>query len=141
MKISIVPPEMLEGRWEEISIHLVSPIQQSGGRFTLEDVFHSIAIGDYHLWVAIDEEIAEVVAVCVTGFTLYPRQRMLTCHFLGGSRMDEWLEEMDTILEKWGRQHGAKGIELTGRKGWGRALEPLGWKTTFFITEKSYEYG
>lgn len=132
---------MLEGRWEEISIHLVSPIQQSGGRFTLEDVFHSIAIGDYHLWVAIDEEIAEVVAVCVTGFTLYPRQRMLTCHFLGGSRMDEWLEEMDTILEKWGRQHGAKGIELTGRKGWGRALEPLGWKTTFFITEKSYEYG
>ena len=141
MKISIVPPEMLEGRWKEISIHLVSPVQQSGGRFTLEDVFHSIAIGDYHLWVAIDEEIAEVVAVCVTGFTLYPRQRMLTCHFLGGSRMDEWLEEMDTILEKWGRQHGAKGIELTGRKGWGRALEPLGWKTTFFITEKSYEYG
>jgi len=141
VKISIVPPEMLEGRWKEISIHLVSPVQQSGGRFTLEDVFHSIAIGDYHLWVAIDEEIAEVVAVCVTGFTLYPRQRMLTCHFLGGSRMDEWLEEMDTILEKWGRQHGAKGIELTGRKGWGRALEPLGWKTTFFITEKSYEYG
>jgi len=132
---------MLEGRWEDISVHLVSPVEQSGGRFTLEDVFHSIAIGDYHLWVAIDEEIAEVVAVCVTGFTLYPRQRMLTCHFLGGSRMDEWLEEMDTILEKWGRQHGAKGIELTGRKGWGRALEPLGWKTTFFITEKSYEYG
>ena len=141
MKISIVPPVMLEGRWEDISVHLVSPVEQSGGRFTLEDVFHSIAIGDYHLWVAIDEEIAEVVAVCVTGFTLYPRQRMLTCHFLGGSRMDEWLEEMDTILEKWGRQHGAKGIELTGRKGWGRALEPLGWKTTFFITEKSYEYG
>jgi hypothetical protein len=139
VKISIVPPEMVEGKWEEISLHLVSPVQQSGGRFTLEDVFHNIATGNYHLWVAIDETIPEVVAVCVTGFTPYPQKRMLTCHFLGGGRMDEWVEEMDQVLEKWGRQHGAEGIELTGRKGWGRALEPLGWQTTFFITEKSYE--
>tara|TARA_R110002072_G_scaffold59447_3_gene151311 strand:- start:77 stop:499 length:423 start_codon:yes stop_codon:yes gene_type:complete len=138
--ISLVLPDMLKSfydeNWEEVSGHLQSPVEQSGGRYRLEDVFHSIYNGDYHLWIVLDEKI---VAAAVTGFTDYPRKRMLTCHFLGGSRMDEWVEDMDVIFEKWARDHGASGIELTGRKGWGRALDKLGWKQSFFVTEKNYE--
>lgn len=143
MKISLVLPDDLKSfhdeNWEEVSLHLQSPVEQSGGRYTLEDVFHCIYKGEYHLWIVFDSDKLNIIAAAVTGFTDYPRKRMLTGHFLGGSRMDEWVEEMDTIFERWARDHGAKGIELTGRKGWGKALDKLGWKKSFFVTEKNYE--
>ena len=52
--------------------------------------------------------------------------------------MSEWVPALDNVLERWGRDHGCSGIELTGRKGWLRVLDKVGWSVTFYITEKDY---
>ena len=49
------------------------------------------------------------------------------------------IEEIDSIFRKWALDNGCSGIELTGRKGWVKALEGLGWKPSFVVVEKSYE--
>jgi hypothetical protein len=112
-------------------------VEQSLGRFTLEDVYHLVVTQESHLWVVLDED--EIIATCTTTFTQYPRKRMLTGQFLGGTRLMEWMGDLDEMLQRWGMDHGCAGIELTGRRGWVRALRDIGWNATFFITEKGYE--
>lgn len=137
MKVSIVPYDRVAECWDEVAPLLKPAVEQSLGRFTLEDVYHLVVTQESHLWVVLDED--EIIATCTTTFTQYPRKRMLTGQFLGGTRLREWVKDLDEMLQRWGRDHGCAGIELTGRRGWVRALRDIGWNATFFITEKGYE--
>lgn len=136
MNISIVPPDRVAECWEEVAPLLQPAIDRSGGRFLIQDVYHLIRTGDNHLWVMFEDGI--IVACCTTTFTQYPRKRMLTGQFLGGKKLSQWAYNLDIVLEKWGRDNGCDGIELTGRRGWVRVLDKLGWSLTYYITEKNY---
>ena len=136
MKVSIVPPERVHECWDEVAPLLQPAVDRSGGRFLMEDVYHLVATGENHLWVVFEDGV--IVACCTTAFTEYPRKRMLTGQFLGGSQMTEWVPKLDAVLQQWGTDHGCSGIELTGRKGWLRVLDKIGWDITFYIMEKSY---
>ena len=136
MKVSIVPPDRVADCWEEVAPLLQPAVDRSGGRFLIEDVYHLLAIGENQLWVIFEE--GKIVACCTTAFTEYPQKRMLTGQFLGGNNLKDWAPKLEQVLERWGRDHGCAGIELTGRKGWVRVLGKLGWDLTFYITEKNY---
>jgi hypothetical protein len=110
---------------------------RSGGRYNLGDVYDKIVNEIAQLWVAMEEN--EIVAAFMTEITVYGQKKMLTVHFAGGSKMIEWLPEMDSIFRRWALDNDCSGVELTGRKGWVKALEGLGWKPSFVIVEKSYE--
>jgi|TARA_R110002020_G_scaffold15019_1_gene53029 hypothetical protein len=137
MNISLVPPPCVFEVWEEVASMLEKSIEMSGGRWSLPDVHDAIMEERFHLWVAMEKN--EVIAAATTSFTDYPRCRMLTGQFLGGTRLKGWMEKLDTMLEKWGRDHGCMGIELTGRNGWARALKAVNWSPKYTVMEKSYE--
>ena len=113
--------------------------ERSGGRYTLDDVYRKIVNEVVQLWVAMEDESHEISAAFVTEITSYGQKKMLTIHFAGGSKMLEWLEEMDSLFHTWAVDHDCAGVELTGRKGWIKALEDLGWRSSFVVVEKSYE--
>jgi uncharacterized membrane protein len=137
MNVSLVPVPCVPEVWDAVAPMLLKSTEMSGGRWSLEDVHSAILNEKFHLWVAMEDNV--VVAAATTSFTDYPQCRMLTGQFLGGSRLKGWMEKLDAILEKWGRQHGCKGIELTGRNGWARALKAVHWAPKYTVMEKSYE--
>ncbi len=137
MKPSIVPADFVDTCWEEVAPMLEKATDRSGGRYNIEDVYEKIVNETAQLWVMLNGE--KIVAAFVTEITTYGQKKMLTVHFAGGSRMKEWLQKIDEIFRDWAIDNQCSGIELTGRKGWVKALGSLGWEPSFVVVEKSYE--
>ncbi len=90
----------------------------SGGTHEWEDVVEGVRSGLMQLWPA-------PRGCLVTEIVRYPRRRVVNV-FLAGGEMDQLLD-MDGDLVRWARAQGCSAVALTGRKGWERALRPLGW--------------
>ena len=136
MRASLVPADLVGTCWDEVAPMLEKATDRSGGRYNIVDVYDKLTNDIAQLWVAMEEN--EIVAAFVTEITAYGQKKMLTVHFAGGSKMMEWLDEIDSIFRRWALDNGCSGVELTGRKGWVKALEGVGWKPSFVIVEKSY---
>jgi hypothetical protein len=79
--------------------------------------------------------ITEIVSIDATGET------RLNLAEVGGERLADCMPLLEQI-EEWARcEHGAKRAALTGRKGWKRLLEPLGYRPTAVIWQKELGRG
>lgn len=99
--------------------------------FSVQSVYRDLKKGKYQLWVVFNKEYK---AICITGLL---RNDVLRIILLGGSDFDSWKDELDSILADWGRDKGAKFIDLVGRKGWLRKLKKLNYKPKLYILEKA----
>ena len=83
-----------------------------------------------------------MMAAATTAFTDYPDRRLLTISFFG-SREDSssrpiWFNDRELIistLSRWAKLNGCDGIEIIGRRGWVKALEPLGFRVSSTVME------
>lgn len=85
--------------------------------YTLEDIRRSVASGTRQLWL---REPGYGLAV-VTEIVMYPAGRRLTIFAAAGELEDGWQALLGN-LEGWAREHGCKGVDIYGRKGWERLL-------------------
>lgn len=99
----------------------------SGGTHTFEDVAEGIASGRMQLWPAED-------GCCVTEILTYPQRKVLNGAICGGD-MDRVLD-MIPAIEEWARLQGCDCVEITGRRGWTRALGPLGYRDAAVVLRK-----
>jgi hypothetical protein len=51
--------------------------------------------------------------------------------------LDELLEHMEPAIVEWAKSVGCTRVAQTGRRGWGRVLAPLGYRTTLSVMLKS----
>lgn len=102
-------------------------LAQGCGTHTFEDVAEGIRTGVMQLWPAVD-------ACAVTEIAVYPQRKMLNC-FLAGGNMAR-LKAMAPAMEEWARLQGCDGTELTGRRGWSRALADLGYREAAIVMRK-----
>ena len=82
------------------------------------DIFQSISEGRMQLWPA-------PRGCMVTEIVIYPRKKVLNI-FLAGGELDQLLD-MNSDMNAWAKQQGCTGGTLTGRVGWKKVLEPMGW--------------
>lgn len=100
--------------------HLLQPAVDRGyGDMTLEDYRARVLDEDMQLWVGDGYAGVTEVVNC-------PRSRVVLVHLVGGS-LEALLGDYDD-LEKFARIVGATGIEITGRRGWVRALRDRGYR-------------
>jgi hypothetical protein len=131
MIIGIVSPTLAQSRWDLFAPMLDKSVPYSGGRYELKDMFDQIQSGEQHLWLVSDGE--KPLAAFTTRIIHYPQFKALSCQFCGGeNRMDEWIDDADTILARFAQDGGCAAIEMTGRAGWSRKL-PDPWFEEFRI--------
>lgn len=94
-------------------------LKYCGGTHIFEDVVNNIAKGTMQLWAA-------PRGCMVTEIVVYPRKKVLNI-FLAGGELDQLLD-MNNDMTKWAKAQGCVGGTVTGRVGWKKILEPLGWK-------------
>ncbi len=95
------------------------------GTHTMEDVERQIAEGRLQFWPG------ERCAV-ITEIVDYPRLRALNFFLVGGD-LNELIEKIEPAIVAWAKALGCTRVAQTGRKGWGRVLAPLGYRTTLSV--------
>jgi hypothetical protein len=131
LRISAVLPQDIPHIWSKVEPLLGRAVPFSKGRFKTEDFLKKLLTCEWQLWVMFDEN--GIFAAATTGVADYPRRRVLVCQMCGGDRMNEWLKPFHKILVSYATDCNCDGLELVGRKGWGRWLEEIGF-TNDFVT-------
>ncbi len=131
MRIQVIPTKVLPAFWPHLAPLLDKAFNVGDRRVRLQDLYDDALQGTYLLWAVIDEEKKEFVAALTTRAVRYPRGKGLAIEFLGGERMDEWLDELMEELKKHAKHNGCGWLECFGRKGWAKK----GWKPAYVAFE------
>ena len=100
---------------------------------SLDEVMGEIARGEAIAWIATEGH--KIRAACVT--QIIPGEHGSQCfirHCAGLGR-EEWLHYL-RLIELWAKGCGCASIELIGRKGWVRALQPQGYEERAVVLRK-----
>lgn len=134
MNISLVPPEQVFPIWKDVRGWLEPAVETSGGRWTMEHLCASLAMGQTSLWIAFDDE--KIHGVLTTEVVQYPAKRMLAMHFLGGEDFDAWYGEMLRSITRYAAEGGCDGIEGVARFGFWKWLQEDGFEKSSAFYEK-----
>jgi hypothetical protein len=103
------------------------------GRYEPADLLLDCSTGEKQLWLAADPARGAILAVIFTEIAVYPRSRWGRLFALAGHSMRRWLPRLADVTQPnpiadFFREQGCIGVEATGRRGWGRALGPYGYR-------------
>ena len=114
-----VDNERFQYWWEKSKPLLVKALHRSGDLHTIDDVFENIRTKK-----AIFYPLKDGAAI----FTIkeYARKRLLQI-WLGGGDMEASIEGVLAGADFYAEQNGCECIEVIGRKGGKRVLEPYGY--------------
>jgi hypothetical protein len=127
--VSPVPVESIGLVWDRCKPFLTKATDESGGRETILTLYSKLKLGFSVLWIImIDNHIVGAATTEVTDW------KSLHVSFLGGSRMNEWLDEFIKQLREYAQHNGCINLEMTGRKGWLRSLAEFGFKEEPYVS-------
>src|SRR6476646_9622482 len=99
----------------DAAVELLKPAAEYGDIETHEP-------GDL-IWVAFEKNM--VFGSCCT--RLLPGDEA-EVRAISGTRMSEWLPQLDEAVSEWARQAGAWRLTARGRRGWLRYFRRFGWE-------------
>lgn len=114
MKHWIPSPEL-----ERCKPWIEAALEYCNGTYLWEDVVQNIAEEKMQFWPA-------PRGCMVTEIVVYPRKKVLNI-FLAGGELDQLVDMYDD-MNAWAKAQGCTGGTMTGRVGWKKVLEPMGWK-------------
>ena len=125
MRISLVPSEAVRHVWKDVEKVLKKSVATAQGKSETIDVLAGILTDIYVLWVVMDDDDS-IVAAFTTRLLVYPQRKALALDFVGGTRMNEWNDQLIDTMRKYANELGCSHLEGYGRKAWGRSLKKYG---------------
>lgn len=117
----IISVQAIDNRWSDISKYLERLVD---AKCSLEDMYNKVVEGEWHLWVATDQD--EIYAVAITAFIYYPRSTNLRMIFVSGDG-ENWPVALK-VFEHFALVNDCHEVEILGRKGWERVLRDRGYE-------------
>lgn len=136
IKISAIPPDMVDDYWDVVVPLLEKSFEYVAYKTTAEDLYDEIKSGHQSLWVAFEEDSLRIIGAYTIRIKTYPNGATASCEHLGGERMDEWADQMSNVMERYVRDIGIEHMEIIGRRGWKKFLEPKGWGSDLVLYRK-----
>ena len=120
--------------WELVAGSIEDAIERSGGGYTLDYVKKRVEDGSNttHLWPG--RKSAAVTEIVWEG-----ERCILNCWLAGGD-LDE-LKQMIAAAEVFAKRLGCDAVQVSGRKGWVRALRDQGYSPISYTVEKELNDG
>jgi hypothetical protein len=106
---------------------LESALAFSGGTHSFRDVAWLVQEGEMQFWPA-------QRSCAVTQIVSYPQMRTLHVFLAAGDLME--IKDMDETFLDFARKLDCKHITLSGRKGWVKALDDIGFKSVHVTLAK-----
>lgn len=120
-----MPSEAVRHVWNDVEKVLKKSVATAQGKSETIDVLAGILTDIYVLWVVMDDDDS-IVAAFTTRLLVYPQRKALVLDFVGGTRMNEWNDQLIDTMRKYANELGCSHLEGYGRKAWGRSLKKYG---------------
>ena len=120
-----MPSEAVRHVWKDVEKVLKKSVATAHGKSETIDVLAGILTDVYVLWVVMDDDDS-IVAAFTTRLLVYPQRKALALDFVGGTRMNEWNDQLIDTMRKYANELGCSHLEGYGRKAWGRSLKKYG---------------
>ena len=111
--------------WPIAKEYLAKSAALSHGAFDLDDIYRRLVSKDAQLWCVHNGDIK---AVIVTQIMIYPKQKRLKLFLLGGEDMAKWEPMVSDVWDRFAKENGCAGIEISGRRGWARNAKQYGYE-------------
>lgn len=119
--------------WPRIAQWVANALDH-GSLETPEEVLAKILTRDRQLWMVFSG--AELVAHFTTEIQVFGHGKSLHLVTIGGNGADDWLPIVDETLVIYARQMGCRRVSSSGRRGWSRKLDKLGWRDVAIVRTK-----
>lgn len=104
--------------WDIVAPWLEKSLKEAPPYWTLPDLKRKCENGEYILWMAAVDY--KPYGVLLTEIIKFDSCLIVSVPWMGGSKMPAWIGKAQEVIERWGRDAGAKYLTGGGRVGWGR---------------------
>ena len=139
VEVSLIPSTRIHLIWPKVVGYLQEAIDVAPGRWDTMDYFLMLSRGQRSLFIVVDTEEEDIISAFTCNIYDTAKSKICAVEYVGGSRLEEWLQEALNIIEKYARQFGCNKIEGHGRKGWEKYLTKYNWKFVAWTLEKDLE--
>ncbi len=127
--VTRVPSEDVEFIWSQIKPLLEKALDET---YTIDDIYKGLIEDRMQLFISWNDERVE--SAVVTEIAQYPQSKVLRYFLAGGTNLDNWLERIQKIIEKFAKQENCTHLEVAGRKGWVKKLK--GFRVKAYLLNK-----
>ena len=127
--VTRVPSEDVEFIWRQTSPLLIKALDET---YNIEDIYEGLIDDRMQLFISWNNDRVE--SAVVTEIAVYPQSKVLRYFLAGGTNLENWLERIQIIIEKFAKRENCTHIEVAGRKGWVRKLK--GFKVKAYLLNK-----
>lgn len=116
--VTRVPSEDVEFIWSQVAPLLEKALDET---YTIKDILYGLANDRMQLFISWNDN--KVESAVVTEIAQYPQSKVLRYFLAGGTNLDNWLERIQEVIEKFAKKENCTHLEVAGRKGWVRKLK------------------
>ena len=127
--VTRVPCEDVEFIWSQVAPLLSKALDET---YTIDDIYKGLIKDRMQLFISWNDDRVE--SAVVTEIAQYPQSKVLRYFLAGGTNLENWLERIQTIIEKFAKKENCTHLEVAGRKGWVRKLK--GFKVKAYLLNK-----
>tara|TARA_R100000388_G_C7217220_1_gene146832 strand:- start:29 stop:430 length:402 start_codon:yes stop_codon:yes gene_type:complete len=127
--VTRVPKEDLKLIWNEIKPLIEKALDET---YLSKDILDGILEDRMQLFISWNNK--KVESAVVTEIASYPQTKVLRYFLAGGTNLNNWLERIQILIEKFAKKENCTHIEVAGRKGWVRKLK--GYKIKAYLLNK-----
>ena len=127
--VTRVPSEDVEFIWCQVSSYLAEALDET---YAIEDIYEGLINDRMQLFISWNNDRVE--SAVVTEIAVYPQSKVLRYFLAGGTNLENWLERIQIVIEKFAKRENCTHIEVAGRKGWVRKLK--GFKVKAYLLNK-----
>jgi hypothetical protein len=129
--------DRFEHFWPEISKELDTVPQIWADRWTKESIYQAVMMEHFQCWAAGDD--SRIRVVMFTQVAVYPACNVLQVMIAFGNGIVKMLPSLDATMERFALACDCASIEIVGRPGWDKSLEPLGFKRTAVVVSRKLQ--
>ena len=127
--VTRVPSEDVEFIWSQVSSYLAKALDET---YAIEDIYEGLINDRMQLFISWNNDRVE--SAVVTEIAQYPQSKVLRYFLAGGNNLDNWLERIQEVIEKFAKKQNCTHLEVAGRKGWVRKLK--GFRVKAYLLNK-----
>ena len=127
--VTRVPSEDVEFIWSQVAPLLEKALDET---YSIKDIMYGLANDRMQLFISWHND--KVESAVVTEIAQYPQSKVLRYFLAGGTNLENWLEEIQIVIEKFAKKENCTHLEVAGRKGWVRKLK--GFRVKAYLLNK-----
>ena len=127
--VTRVPSEDVKFIWSQIKPLLEKALDET---YTIDDIYKGLIEDRMQLFISWNDDRVE--SAVVTEIAQYPQSKVLRYFLAGGVNLENWLERIQKVIEKFAKKENCTHLEVAGRKGWVRKLK--GFRVKAYLLNK-----